>query len=101
MNRHYSEEIIKDLHQKRLIYLLDTFDNVLKELVDEFMAVDEHMVASLYAGMRLNMYVQGSKLGVKDKDRTVKIETMTKDMLHQQEISTGKAKEGILYGSNG
>lgn len=92
MNKHFSEQEMKELHQKRLIYLLDTFDNVLKELVDEFMAVDEHMVASLYAGMRLNMYVQGSKLGIKDKDRTVRLETMTKDMLHQQETSTGKAK---------
>jgi hypothetical protein len=92
-----SDEQMAILHRNRLIYLLDTYDSVLDELIDEFVSAGQPLLGSLFAGMRLHMYIHGEKLGIDNKNRTISLETMRDKMLEQQrlctEIVTGKIYE--------
>lgn len=84
----WSDEEIDIIRKKRMIYLLDTFDAILNELIDEFSSVGQPLLASSFAGMRLHMYVHGEKLGIKNENRAISLENMRDKMLEQQRIYT-------------
>ncbi len=83
-----SDEQIAALHRNRLIYLLDTYDLVLDELIDEFISVGEHLLGSLFAANRLHMYMHGDKLGIENKNRAINLEMLRDKMLEQQRLCT-------------
>ena len=91
----WSDEEIDIIRKKRMIYLLDTFDAILDELIDEFSSVGQPLLSSLFAGMRLHMYIHGEKLGIKNENRAIKLESMRDKMIEQQRICTEILRKSI------
>ena len=83
-----TDEQYEAMRKRRMVYLLDTFDATIDELIDAFAEVGQPLLSSLFAGMRLHMYLHGEKLGINNQERTVSLDNIRNKMLEQQRICT-------------
>lgn len=89
-----NDKVMQEYTERQRVYYLDMADQMLEELVNEFIIIGNASIASMWANMRVHLYQCGKELGIDDTKRVKKFKYISESASEQQKLATKLIENG-------